>query len=121
MKLLLKERLFSRSWFINYTLIITSDHGMGSSSPDRYINLSNHIPPHWVGIKEGYNPIYVIKARDGYYDSILSVIQDIPHVSGWPGEKVPGRLVFGKNQRTLDFVMIADSAWSIGWQQDPGL
>jgi alkaline phosphatase D len=101
-------------------LIITSDHGLGSSSPDRYIDIADHIPPHWVEIKEGYNPIFVMKARDGFYDSILSVIQDIPHVSGWPGEKVPDRLVYGNNQRTLDFLMLADSAWSIGWQHGPG-
>jgi alkaline phosphatase D len=101
-------------------LIVTSDHGMGAISPDKYTDLADHIPPHWVALTEGYNPNMVIKAREGYYDSIQTVIRDIPHVSGWPGEEVPDRLVYGTHRRTLDFVMLADSAWSIGWQRGPG-
>jgi len=100
-------------------LIVTSDHGMGPVSPDRYVDLADYLDTSWVGIITGYNPNYLVRAAEGYYDSILSRIDRIPHVSGWPSGGVPERLVYGNNPRTLDFVFLADSAWSTGWREGP--
>jgi len=101
----------------NINLIVTSDHGMGPVSPDRYVDLADHLDTSWVAIIEGYNPNYLVKAQEGYYDSILYYLDKIPHVSGWPSGGVPERLVYGSNIRTLDFVFLADSAWSTGWMK----
>ena len=116
----LKEKLDGLGMADRINLIVTSDHGMASTSLDRYIDLADHIPPSWVEVIEGYSPIMLIGAREGYHDSLRAVIENIPHVGGWPAEEVPDRLVFGSNPRALDFVLLADSAWSIGWQRGPG-
>ncbi|MCK4748191.1 MAG: alkaline phosphatase family protein [Bacteroidales bacterium] len=99
-------------------LIVTSDHGMGPVSPERYVDLADHLDTSWIAIIEGYNPNYLVRAREGFYDSILYHLDKIPHVSGWPSGGVPDRLVYGSNLRTLDFVFLADSAWSIGWMEE---
>ncbi|MFC2111677.1 alkaline phosphatase family protein, partial [Bacteroidota bacterium] len=72
----------------------------------------------WISIIEGYNPNFLVQAKDGYYDSIIFWLDKIPHVSAWPSGGVPDHLVYGSNIRTLDFVFLADSAWSIGWMKD---
>jgi alkaline phosphatase D len=99
-------------------LIVTSDHGMGAVSPDRYVNLAAFIDTAWVSIVQGSNPNYLVQAREGYYDSILIRLDRIPHVGAWPSGTVPERLVYGSNDRTLDFVFVADSAWSVGWWEE---
>jgi alkaline phosphatase D len=96
-------------------LIVTSDHGMGPISPDRYVNLAAYIDTSWVSVVQGSNPNYLVQAREGYYDSILIQLDRIPHVGAWPSGTVPERLVYGSHDRTLDFVIVADSAWSVGW------
>lgn len=98
-------------------LIVTSDHGMGEVSPQRYIDLASYVDPAWTSIVQGYNPNYLVQAREGCYDSILSGLDRIPHVSAWPSGGVPERLVYGSHIRTLDFVFVADSSWSLGWME----
>jgi len=102
-------------------LIVVSDHGMGPVSPDRYIDLSDYLDTSWVDIIIGYNPNYLVQARSGYYDSIRNYLDKIPNVSAWPSASVPDRLVFGNNPRTLDFVFLADSAWSLGWKREASI
>ncbi len=101
----------------NINLIVTSDHGMGPVSPERYIDLSDYLDTTWVDIIIGYNPNYLVQAREGYYDSINNSLDLIPHVNAWPSNDVPERFVYGSNPRTMDFVFLADSAWSIGWKK----
>jgi predicted AlkP superfamily pyrophosphatase or phosphodiesterase len=102
-------------------LIVTSDHGMGPVSPERYVDLADYLDTSWVERIIGYNPNYLVMAATGAYDSILAGLDRIPHVSGWPSGGVPERLVYGGNPRTLDFVLVADSAWSTGWREGPGM
>jgi alkaline phosphatase D len=99
-------------------LIITSDHGMGAVDPTSYTDLADYLDTSWVELIIGYNPNYLVKAKEGFYDSILLNLDKIPHTSGWPSGLVPERLVYGKHVRTLDFVFLADSAWSIGWNAE---
>lgn len=101
-------------------LIVTSDHGMGPVISTRYTDLADYLDPSWIEIIQGYNPNFLIRAAEGFYDSIRFHLEMIPHASGWPSAQVPGRLVYGKNPRTLDFVIVADSAWSIGWMEAAG-
>ena len=100
-------------------LIVTSDHGMGAVSPGRFVDLADYLDTAWVERIIGYNPNYLVMAAEGAYDSILSRLPLLPHVSGWPSGGVPERLVYGGNPRTLDFVFVADSSWSIGWREGP--
>jgi alkaline phosphatase D len=97
----------------NINIIITSDHGMGSTSEERKIVLEESLTMDWIAEMEGYNPNYNIKARDGYYDSVYNELTGIEHITAWKSEMVPERLHYGTHDRTLDFVIVADSSWSL--------
>ncbi|HEC43839.1 MAG TPA: alkaline phosphatase family protein [Bacteroides sp.] len=115
----LMEKLATLDISDQVNLIVTSDHGMCPVSPERYTDLADYIDTSWVSMMIGYNPNFLASANAGYYDSIISQLDMIPHVSAWPSEGVPDRLNYGSNIRTLDFVFVADSSWSVGWRQGP--
>ncbi|MCB2222211.1 MAG: ectonucleotide pyrophosphatase/phosphodiesterase [Bacteroidetes bacterium] len=94
-------------------VIVTSDHGMGPVSNDRKVVLSDHIPTEWTEEVQGYNPNFCIKAKDGFEDYIYEALVYTEGVTAWKSEEVPERLHYGTNPRTLDIVVVADSAWSV--------
>jgi len=93
--------------------IVISDHGMGPTSDDRVAMLNEYISEEWIEEIQGNNPIWTIKARNGFKTKIEEELSKIEHISAWPSNEVPERLHYGKNPRTLDFVVVADSAWSL--------
>ena len=94
-------------------VIITSDHGMGNISEERTIYLLDLIEKNWCEHIDGANPIYTIEAKNEYYDTIFHVLSNTQHISTWKKEEVPERLHFGSSIRIKDFVIVADSSWSL--------
>jgi predicted AlkP superfamily pyrophosphatase or phosphodiesterase len=92
-------------------IIITSDHGMGATSPDRCIHMQDYINSEWFEKMDGYSPNFTFKARDEYADTAWKSLSNIPHISAWKHGAVPDSLHYGTNPRTLDFIIVADSAW----------
>jgi len=99
-------------------IIVTSDHGMCPTSPERKVVIENSIDMDWVDEMQGYNPNFVIKAKEGYVDSIMLQLNDTEHLTCWKSNEVPERLNYGKNPRTLDIVVVADSSWSVVIKED---
>ena len=96
-------------------LIFTSDHGMGSTSQEKTVTLSDHVPEEWVEHVLGGNPVYNIKAKEGYIDSVYKKLKRIENISVWRRGEVPAELNYGNNQRTLDLIVAADSSWCVNW------
>lgn len=94
-------------------VIITSDHGMGSTTDEKMVVMETHLKTTWIDKIKGYNPNFVIKANSGCVDSIYSALSDIQGISVWRSENVPDQLHYGKHPRTLDLVVVADSSWSV--------
>lgn len=94
-------------------VIVTSDHGMGPISEKRVLNLSDHLDTAWLEQVEGHNPNYLIKAKEGFQDSIFDVLQKVEHISVWKHGNMPDALNYGTHPRTLDLIVLADSAWSV--------
>jgi len=92
-------------------IIVTSDHGMGPTSADRCIMLKDHIDFQWFDEMEGYSPNLTMKVKDEYADTAWKSLSKIPHVKVWKYGEVPDSLHYGTNPRTLDFILVADSAW----------
>jgi predicted AlkP superfamily pyrophosphatase or phosphodiesterase len=92
-------------------IIVTSDHGMGPTSPDRCIKLKEHIDYQWFEEMEGYTPNLTLKVKDEFADTAWKALSSIPHVTVWKHGEVPDSLHYGTNPRTLDFILVADSAW----------
>jgi alkaline phosphatase D len=92
-------------------LIVTSDHGMGQISPDRCIRLKDYLDYSWFSEMEGYSPNLTLDVKDEYADTAWKALSAIPHITVWKHGQVPDSLHYGTNPRTLDFILVADSAW----------
>jgi predicted AlkP superfamily pyrophosphatase or phosphodiesterase len=92
-------------------IIVTSDHGMGPTSPDRCIILEDYIEMNWFEEMEGYTPNLTLKAKSTFSDPAWNALSAIPHMTAWKHGEVPDSLHYGTNPRTLDFILVADSAW----------
>ena len=94
-------------------VIITSDHGMGEISENKTIFLDEIIDKDWTKYIDGANPVYSIEAKDEYYDTLYKKLANTEHIQAWKKEEIPERLHFGKSERVKDFVIVADSSWSL--------
>jgi alkaline phosphatase D len=94
-------------------MIFLSDHGMSEIHQDRAVFLNEYLKPEWLEYQDGTNPIFLFDAKNEYYDSVYTALKNIPHVSTWKREDVPARMHFSNNVRIKDFVILADSSWSI--------
>ncbi len=54
-------------------------------------------------------------AREGMHDTIYNSLKEVENMFIWKTGELPERLNFGTHPRTLDFVVMADSSWNIGW------
>lgn len=93
--------------------IVTSDHGMGNISEDRVVMLEDYLDKNRIAEIQGNNPIWTIKSTEGYKNEIATALANIDHIHWWRTGQLPERLHYGTNPRTLDFVVVADSAWSV--------
>jgi len=100
-------------------LIVLSDHGMGPTSPDRYVNLTEYIKEEWTVSVIGGNPLYLIQPAEECADSITTALTNVEGVSAWQKEEIPERLHYGTSPRFPGIVVVADSLWSIGTRTDP--
>lgn len=100
-------------------LIVLSDHGMAPTSPDKYVNLKEHVKEHWTRSIIGANPLYLIEAADGCADSITGALNSLDGVGAWQKEDIPDHLHYGSSLRFPGIVVVADSLWSIGLNPDP--
>lgn len=100
-------------------LIVLSDHGMGPTSPSKYVNLEDHIKEDWVIRVVGGNPVYLVEPAEGCADSITMALETVEGVSAWQKEDIPERLHYGSSTRFPGIVVLADSLWSIGTRPDP--
>ncbi|MCX6302396.1 MAG: ectonucleotide pyrophosphatase/phosphodiesterase, partial [Bacteroidia bacterium] len=95
-------------------LIVLSDHGMESISPEKYVNLKSIVPERMIASMFGGNPVYTINAAEGKKDSVLYFLNRTKGLKAYNKSEVPARLHYGTNPRVQDIVVIADSSWSIG-------
>jgi len=94
-------------------LIFLSDHGMSEIHNDSAIYLNEYIKDEWFDQIDGTNPIFLFDAKNEYFDTAFTVLKEIPHTKAWKREEVPPRMHFSNNVRIKDFVLLADSSWSI--------
>jgi len=100
-------------------LILLSDHGMGSISPDKYVNIGAYIQENWTESIVGGNPVYLVDPAEGYQDSIAMTLNELEGVQAWQKEEIPEHLHYGSSPRFPGVVVVADSGWSIGTRDDP--
>jgi predicted AlkP superfamily pyrophosphatase or phosphodiesterase len=114
----LRLKLSALPYSKRINLIVLSDHGMGSISPDRYINLRSVVPERMIASIFGGNPVYTMNAAEGKKDSVLYYLNRVKGLKAYAKSEVPVHLHYGTHPRIQDIVVIADSSWSIGTRPD---
>jgi len=94
-------------------LIIVSDHGMTNISDGKKVKILDYLKPNWLEYAEVINPIMSISASLNSQDSISKALRKVPHIRYWKTGKLPKRLHYGNNDRTLDFVIEAKKGYSL--------
>lgn len=115
----LRSEIASLSISDRINLIVLSDHGMGATSPDRYINLYDHIQEGWTESVIGSNPVYLIDPVDACKDSIIQALQRVEGLLAWQKEDIPEHLHYGDSPRFPGILVVADTTWSIGTRSNP--
>jgi alkaline phosphatase D len=113
------NRLYSKPENREINFIVLSDHGMGETNGDRYIDIDKNLKPEWIKFILGYNPVMLIEPEAGYTDSILFVLNKDENLQAWKKSELPDHLNYGKNPRISEIVVAADSGWSIGTDDVP--
>lgn len=102
----------------NINLIVTSDHGMQPTGPDKVITLSDFIETSWFDQIEGSNPVFLFDFDEKNKDKAIAALRKIPHTRAYRHGEVPEHLHYGNNPRTLDMILVADSGWTIRHQPE---
>jgi len=115
----LRSKIEELAYGDRVNLILLSDHGMASISPDRYVNIRDYIPEYWTNHIVGGNPVYLLDPAEGYMDSISASLNPVQGVMAWQKEDIPEHLHYGSSPRFPGILVLADSGWSIGTGDNP--
>lgn len=110
------ERLKTLSIYDSINVILTSDHGMGKIDKKRVVYFDDYLQKSWINKDNGSNPVWMFEPKENFTDSILIHLQNVDHINVWKKEDIPDNLHYGTNNNIMPIVVVADSAWSIGWK-----
>ena len=99
-------------------ILIVSDHGMASISPDKFISLSKHLDKDWFEVISGSNPVYSLQPKEEYRQKVITILKGIPNLKTWERKDIPSRYVYGTNSRINDILLEAEMGYSISWADD---
>ena len=92
--------------------IVTSDHGMAPTSPQRIIRLSDYLQPDWCERVLADLPTLIFP-KGGHEDDILKALERVPHLRVWRREDVPAYLRYGSNPNVAPIVALPDNGWLV--------
>ncbi len=110
----LRKELSTLPYGNKVNLIVTSDHGMGEISSERYVNIYGVVNEAWVEADYGSDPVYLIDAVDEFVDTLAYTLNAAEGVTAWQKDEIPAYLHYGTHPRIPDIVAVADSGWSLG-------
>lgn len=93
--------------------IVTADHGMQQLNDERAVILEDILPDKWAKRILGSNPVYNIWAEEGYKDSIYQILKEVHGISIYDKNTIPQQWHYMQNERCGDFLVLADSAFSV--------
>ncbi len=107
------DGLIERGRDQSLNIVIVSDHGMVSTSPERVIFLDEILPDDYARVVS-YGVLTGIAPKRGHgrdTESILLTDQD--HMHCWRKSRLPERFHYGKNRRVPSLLCLADHGWII--------
>lgn len=110
---LLYNEIKTLAYADSINLIVTSDHGMARTSPERFVDLSQLVPKEWVE-RTLYDIPVQIFPKKGYEKKVLDALKNVPHIQTWHKADIPAYLEFGKNPNIGDIVVLPELGWFAG-------
>lgn len=92
--------------------IVTSDHGMETTRPERIIHLSEYLKKEWT-VRVSYSLPTLIFPAKGCTEKIYKALQSVPHLRVWHKENVPAYLHYGSNANIPAIVALPDPGWVV--------
>lgn len=96
-------------------LIVTTDHGMGATSSERYVGVSEYVQSSDLEYYLSGNPVFFIQPKRDKVDEVYEKLNKIEHVTVSKKGERPEHWHYNEHKRIADIIVVADSAWSVGW------
>lgn len=113
-------RMRKLPFYDKINFIITSDHGMSSTSSERQVILDQYIDTSLLLHYDGWNPNWNLEIKPGHIDEVYASLQDVEHIDVWKNQDIPKELNYGTNSRTHDITLVAKPEWSVYWSWNIG-
>ncbi len=92
--------------------IVTSDHGMVQTSPERTIRLTDYLQADWCERIMPDLPTLIFPKK-GREKQILKALETVPHARVWRREDVPAYLNYGTDRNIAPIVLLPDAGWTV--------
>ncbi len=96
-------------------LIVVSDHGMASTSPNRVIYLDDFVDRDGVDV-DALSPVLMLRPRSGIEDSVYRGLKRAPHLTTYRKADLPERFHLRESPRVPAIVALADEGWEMRWR-----
>lgn len=113
----LMEGLRAREIDDEVNVIVTSDHGMTTTSEDRVILLDSLIDVEAARIVDFGPALMMYPPTNSDLDSVVSALDAHPRVSAYRKEAIPDRYRIAGHSRTPPILAVADEGWSFSTRQ----
>ena len=120
---LLVDALEERGLLDQVDVLVVSDHGMASMSPERLVFLDEHINADALEVT-AWGPYAFLWPEAEQVPTLVEALADLPHASCYAREDVPASLHFTANARIAPLICVAEVGWSLttrdwaSWNQD---
>ena len=109
---LLYDDLRSLPYGADINFIVTSDHGMAYTTPERTIRLADYVKPEWCERVMADLPTLIFPKK-GREKDIMRALEGAPHLRAWLREDVPAHLQYGANRNVAPIVVLPDLGWIV--------
>ncbi len=110
---MLVDSLKAMGIFNQTNIMIVSDHGMASLSPDRVIFLDDYISLDSIEVID-WSPVLAIRPTLLPAETIYQRLKNAhPHLTVYKKEDIPERFHYRNNRRIMPIIGLADEGWSI--------
>ncbi|MFQ6615295.1 MAG: ectonucleotide pyrophosphatase/phosphodiesterase [Fidelibacterota bacterium] len=116
---MLLDTLRARDSLDDMNMIVTSDHGMTATSPDRVIFLDDYINLEDVLVVD-WSPVAMIRPNPGMEEAVYARLNEAhPSMAVYRKEEIPERFHYRNHRRITPLVCVADEGWSISYRAYP--